>query len=91
LGLPTGEFWDSTPRRVDRLTREYAKVEQRRDYRAGMIAATVRNARRTKTSQKFWQPHDFFPNLKPGQAKRMEPDEIRNAFLAVARQAQKGR
>jgi hypothetical protein len=76
---------------VDRLTREYAKAEERKDYRAGIIAATIRNVKRTRQSPKFWQPHDFFSNLKPGQAKRMEPDEIRSAFLAVARQAQKGR
>lgn len=34
--------------------------QDRRDYRAGVIAAEVRNTMRTKPNQKVWEAWDFF-------------------------------
>jgi hypothetical protein len=63
LGLSDEFFWSLSPNLFARLHERYRERLKHEDYRAGMIAATLVNVQRSKDSDKFWTPADFFPDV----------------------------
>lgn len=62
----------------------WRRGETERNMRCGVIAATIRNAQRTKQSQKVWEWTDFFrdPDAKPKEAQ--EPERILAGFERIS-------
>lgn len=55
---------------------------ERGDLNAGIIAATVANANRSKNSQAY-TPKDFMPKFIPEAAET--PEQLKNKFLTLAK------
>ena len=59
-----------TPRQFDALCKRLVAAQQREDFRAGLIAASVYNAMTGKKGRRPFQPWDFFPATKPPTTRR---------------------
>lgn len=79
LRLPAGEFWRSTPRRVNAFFKVQANMERVLDYRAGLIATILANQNAKKNARRA-KPADFFPSLKMARRK-MSLDEMRSSVI----------
>jgi hypothetical protein len=80
--LALGEsWWELTPRSFFALLENHQKKQQREERRGdlhfGLIAATIANSKRSKESDKIWEPEDFFPQHRP-EPREMSDEEIFN-------------
>lgn len=77
--MPTPEFWSITPREFFALAQRHQKIEEMANYRAGIIAAAVYNARQGRPkSAPVIKPLQFFgePAEKQGEPREMEPEQL---------------
>lgn len=49
--------------------------QERRDYRAGLIAAEIRNTLRSRKNPKHWKAEDFMPKRRPDTKKQMTVEQ----------------
>lgn len=69
-------MWRLTPYQFSLLQKRQEEREQRLDFRAGQVCATLANVYRPKNRKPF-KPADFFSSLSENQGKKkvMTPDE----------------
>jgi hypothetical protein len=91
-GIPDELYWQLTPpeaRALMKAIHEREVVQARAaNLRFGLIAAELRNARRTRKTDRIWKAEDFFETgeKKDDRPKVLEsPEEITAAFRAFAR------
>lgn len=60
LRLTTDEFWNLSPREFFKLAEVYRQNEKLWNYRAGLAPAMTANTNRSKSTDRVWQPLDFF-------------------------------
>ena len=62
---------------------ERERDQKRADFRAGVLAAELRNQWKKK-GQRASQPSDFFASLDPPRAKAQSPESMRALLMAFA-------
>ena len=82
LGMSEEAFWRSTPRMVYALIERWELEQERRDHRAGIVAATIANVNRRKNS-KAYSPADFVPQRR--QPRPLDADEQVALVVALNR------
>lgn len=87
-GLSDREFWGMAPRGFAALMKVHSENEERKrmeaDYRAGVIAAEIRNKLRGQ-GQPSVRPTEFFASLRDTATRQQTPEEMRATFRAFAR------
>lgn len=87
--MPDELFWRSTPKEVTALVEEILELrrtdERAANRRAGLVAASLYNVRRTDESDPHVHPGDFFRDPRDsGEPKRMTAEEAVQHFTAWA-------
>lgn len=82
LGLSDAEFWHSTFREFHALLQRRKSFSDRADLRAGLIAASLFNAQRASEQSHFFEPSDFFPNLRVAD-EEAPPVRVLDKFKSV--------
>ena len=72
LGLTEEEFWSLTPREFVALKERHEEAQEWEDYRAGVVACTIVNMLKAKSS-KTYKPEDFMPTRR---RKKQTPEEM---------------
>lgn len=89
MGVPDELFWRSTPNEVTALVEEILELrrasERANNRRAGLVAASIYNVRRTEKSDPLVHPDDFFRDRdQDEEPERMDPMEAVQHFTAWA-------
>lgn len=72
------EFWGTTLREFGELVKQWEQAEDRKFFRAGIIAATLANIHRDPDRTAPFSPQDFMPQRGGAQALSAD-DAARNA------------
>lgn len=73
LGLTEEEFWHLMPRQFVALKERHEEAMEWEDYRAGVVAATIVNMLKAKSS-KTYKPQDFMPTRR--RKEKQTPEEM---------------
>lgn len=87
------DIWEeTTPHELGTLLREKAErtreLQRRADLRAGLVAATIYNSKRTKKSDRVWRAEDFFQTEDDSHV--VEPETMERIMVAWARAHNRG-
>lgn len=76
MGLSDEFFWSLSPLMFARLHERFRQRERSADLRAALIAAEFRNSNRTKDTDKYWTPFDFFPEDRTAKGPQTEEEML---------------
>lgn len=91
MGLADEFFWNLTPVLFEMLVEQYRNREHRANLRSGLIAAELRNANRTKTTDKLWVASDFFEERQSQKEEQTDEEMLMamNAWVTRTKHSQR--